>query len=235
MSYATKRSARRTTFRVLISEARKATDPMDETPEKAVVRCAWAGSAISRLYHDEEWGAPVFDDQRLFEFLSLEGAQAGLSWETILKKRPRYRVMFEDFDMRTVASFGPQKVDQLLADPGIVRNRAKIQSVIHNAQAVLAIQQEYGSFYQFIWQFVGHRPKINQWRALSEIPAKTAQSDEMSKALKQRGFSFIGSTICYAFMQATGMVNDHTIDCFRYKPLALLAASNGGSESDQHK
>lgn len=208
---------------------------MEEAPEKPAVRCAWAGSAVSRLYHDEEWGTPVFDDQRLFEFLSLEGAQAGLSWETILKKRLRYRLVFDDFDVRTVAAYGPQKVDQLLADPGIVRNRAKIQSAIHNAQAVLAIQQEYGGFYQFIWQFVGHRPMINQWRASSEIPAKTAQSDEMSKALKRRGFSFTGSTICYAFMQATGMVNDHTIDCFRYKPLALLAASIGGPEPAQHK
>jgi DNA-3-methyladenine glycosylase I len=208
---------------------------MEEVADKEVVRCAWVGSALARHYHDEEWGVPVFDDQRLFEFLSLEGAQAGLSWETILKKRLHYRLVFEDFDVRAVALFGPQKVDQLLADPGIVRNRAKIQSVIHNAQAVLAIQQEYGSFGQFIWQFVGHRPKVNQWRALTELPAKTAQSDAMSKALKRQGFSFIGSTICYAFMQATGMVNDHTIDCFRYEPLALLAASTGGLDPDQQE
>ena len=176
-------------------------------------------------YHDEEWGMPVFDDQRLFEFLSLEGAQAGLSWETILKKREHYRAAFANFNINLIASYGAETVESLLTDPGIVRNRAKIHSVIHNARAVLAIQQEYGSFSRYIWQFVGERPRVNQWRALSEIPAKTAQSDVMSKALKRRGLSFIGSTICYAFMQATGMVNDHTVDCFRYEPLAQLAAS----------
>lgn len=203
---------------------------MEGTPESALVRCAWAGSAAAQRYHDEEWGAPVFDDQWLFEFLSLEGAQAGLSWETILKKRERYRAVFADFAIPVVASYGPQDVERLLADPGIVRNRAKISSVIHNAQAVLALQQEYGSFSRFLWQFVGYQPRINQRRALSEVPATTAQSDAMSKALKRRGFSFIGSTICYAFMQATGMVNDHTVDCFRYEPLVLVAASLGGSE-----
>lgn len=198
---------------------------MDDTPERMVVRCAWAGSPLMTGYHDNEWGAPVFDDQRLFEFLSLEGAQAGLSWETILKKRDHYRAAFENFDIPVVASYSPEKVEQLLANPGIVRNRAKIQSVIHNARAALALQQEYGSFSRFLWQFVGQRPMVNQWRALAEIPATTAQSDEMSKALKRLGFSFVGSTICYAFMQATGMVNDHTIDCFRYEPLAELAAT----------
>ncbi|HEX6542916.1 MAG TPA: DNA-3-methyladenine glycosylase I, partial [Ktedonobacterales bacterium] len=193
--------------------------------ERALVRCAWAGSPRAIPYHDEEWGVPVFDDQMLFEFLSLEGAQAGLSWETILKKREHYRRVFDHFDLHAIASYGPQKVEQLMADPGIVRNRAKIQSIMRNAQAVLALQQEYGSFAQFIWQFVGHRPRINQWHTLSELPATTAESDAMSKALKQRGFGFVGSTICYAFMQATGMVNDHTVDCFRYEPLTLLAAS----------
>jgi DNA-3-methyladenine glycosylase I len=206
---------------------------MEEAPERTLVRCTWAGSQMAIRYHDEEWGVPVFDDQRLFEFLSLEGAQAGLSWETILKKRQHYRAVFADFDIPSVAAYGPQQVEHLLADPGIVRNRAKIQSVIHNAQAVLALQQEYGSFCQFIWHFVGHHPTINQWQALSELPAKTVQSDAMSKALKRRGFSFIGSTICYAFMQATGMVNDHTIDCFRYEPLAVLAASSGSPEPAQ--
>ena len=198
---------------------------MEKTQGRTVVRCAWAGSPLMTRYHDEEWGAPVFDDQRLFEFLSLEGAQAGLSWETILKKRDGYRSAFDRFDIPVVASYGPEKVEQLLADPGIVRNRAKIQSVIHNARAALALQQEYGGLSRFLWQFVGERPRVNQWRALSEIPAKTAESDEMSKALKRAGCSFVGSTICYAFMQATGMVNDHTIDCFRYEPLVQLAAS----------
>ncbi|MGE5334643.1 MAG: DNA-3-methyladenine glycosylase I, partial [Nitrososphaerota archaeon] len=151
--------------------------------------------------------------------------QAGLSWETILQKRDHYRRVFDHFDVRAIAAYGPQKVADLLADPGIVRNRAKIASVIRNAQAVLALQQSYGSFSQFIWQFVQYRPRINQWHTLSELPARTAESDAMSKALKQQGFSFVGSTICYAFMQATGMVNDHTIDCFRYEPLTQVAAS----------
>jgi DNA-3-methyladenine glycosylase I len=219
--------------RVPLPLERKAADAMDEMPGRALVRCAWAHSPLAIGYHDEEWGVPDFDDQRLFEFLSLEGAQAGLSWETILKKRQHYRAAFANFQIPVVASYGPQEVEQLLGDPGIVRNRAKIHSVIHNAQAVLAIQQEYGSFCRFIWQFVGQSPKINQWRTLSELPATTVQSDEMSKALKRRGFSFIGSTICYAFMQATGMVNDHTIDCFRYEPLARLAASTNGPEPAQ--
>jgi DNA-3-methyladenine glycosylase I len=194
---------------------------MERDEKSVLVRCAWAQSPLAIPYHDEEWGVPAFEDRRLFEFLVLEGAQAGLSWETILKKRQRYREAFEDFQVSSVAAYGPQKIEQLLADPGIVRNRAKIQSAIQNARAFLALQQEYGSFCQFIWQFVGHRPKVNQWRTLSEIPAKTPESDAMSKALKQRGFSFVGSTICYAFMQATGMVNDHTIDCFRHRSLSL--------------
>ena len=189
------------------------------------VRCAWARTPASIRYHDEEWGVPVFDDRLLLEFLILEGAQAGLSWETILNKRQRYRDVFDNFQPLAVAAYGPQKIEQLLADPGIVRNRAKIQSAIQNAQAFLTVQQEYGSFAQFIWQFVNHRPKINQWTTLSELPAKTAESDAMSKALKKRGFSFIGSTICYAFMQATGMVNDHTTDCYRYHTLSLVATS----------
>lgn len=198
---------------------------MEQAAESIPVRCAWGRTPASLRYHDEEWGVPVFDDRLLLEFLILEGAQAGLSWETILNKRQRYREVFDNFEARAVASYGPQKIEQLLADPGIVRNRAKILSAIQNAQAFLAVQQEYGSFSQFIWQFVGHRPKINQWKTLSEIPIKTPESDAMSKALKKRGFSFIGSTICYAFMQATGMVNDHTIDCFRYQPLSLLAST----------
>ena len=163
---------------------------------------------------------PAFDDQQLFELLSLEGAQAGLSWETILAKREHYRSVFDHFDVRAIAAYSPQKAADLLADPGIVRNRAKIASVIRNAQAVLTLQQEYGNFSRFTWQFVGYSPKVNQRRTLSELPARTAESDAMSKALRRQGFSFVGPTICYAFMQATGMVNDHTIDCFRYEPLS---------------
>lgn len=197
---------------------------MENPAESALVRCAWARTPASIRYHDEEWGVPTFDDQRLLEFLILEGAQAGLSWETILNKRPRYREVFDNFQALPIASYGPPKIEQLLADAGIIRNRAKIQSAIQNAQAFLAVQQEYGSFAQFIWQFVGHQPKINQWATLSELPAKTPESDAMSKALKKRGFSFVGSTICYAFMQATGMVNDHTIDCYRHATLSLMAS-----------
>lgn len=188
---------------------------VEGSPADALIRCAWARSPRAIRYHDDEWGVPVFDDQQLFELLSLEGAQAGLSWETILAKRERYRSAFDHFDVHVIAAYSPQKMADLLADPGIVRNRAKIASVIRNAQAALALQQKYGSLSRFLWQFVGHRPKINQWRTLSELPARTVESDAMSTALRQQGFSFIGSTICYAFMQATGMVNDHTIDCFR--------------------
>ena len=197
---------------------------METIAESALVRCAWARTPAAIRYHDEEWGVPTYDDQRLLEFLILEGAQAGLSWETILNKRPRYREVFDHFQGHAIAAYGPQKIEQLLADPGIVRNRAKIQSAIQNAQAFLTVQQEFGSFAQFIWQFVSHQPKINQWKTLSELPAKTPESDAMSKALKKRGFSFVGSTICYALMQATGMVNDHTIDCYRHAPLSLIAS-----------
>jgi DNA-3-methyladenine glycosylase I len=204
---------------------------MENAAESAPVRCAWARTPAAIRYHDEEWGVPTFDDQRLLEFLILEGAQAGLSWETILNKRQRYREAFDNFQARSIAAYGPQKIEQLLADPGIVRNRAKILSAIQNAQAFLAVQQEYGSFAQFIWQFVNHQPKINQWKTLSELPAKTPESDAMSKALKKRGFSFVGSTICYAFMQATGMINDHTIDCYRHAPLSLVASP---AESHTH-
>ena len=197
----------------------------ESSPADALIRCAWARSPRAIYYHDEEWGVPVFDDQQLFELLSLEGAQAGLSWETILAKREHYRSVFDHFDVRAIAAYSPQKLADLLADPGIVRNRAKIASVIRNAQAVLALQQEYGSLSRFIWQFVGQCPKINQWRTLSELPARTVESDAMSKALRRQGFSFVGSTICYAFMQATGMVNDHTIDCFRYEPLSRIEST----------
>jgi DNA-3-methyladenine glycosylase I len=167
-------------------------------------------------YHDREWGVPVHDDRTLFEFLVLEGAQAGLSWETILKKRENYRRAFHDFHLARIARYGEQDVERLLADPGIVRNRLKIAAAVVNAQKLLQVQEELGSFGSYIWRFVGGTPIKNAFRSLSEIPAKTAQSDAMSKDLQRRGFKFVGSTICYAFMQAVGLVNDHTVDCFRY-------------------
>ena len=189
---------------------------------KPVTRCAWAKNTLAIQYHDEEWGVPVHDDRTLFEFLILEGAQAGLSWDTILRKRVHYRTVFDHFDPVRVAHYTPHKVERLLADPGIVRNRLKVEAAIKNADAFIAVQKEAGSFDTYIWRFVGGRPCQNMWRTLQEIPARTAQSDAMSKDLKKRGFSFVGSTICYAFMQATGMVNDHTTDCFRYAEVESL-------------
>ena len=179
-------------------------------------RCAWARNELAIRYHDEEWGVPVHDDRTLFEFLILEGAQAGLSWDIILKKREHYRKVFDKFDASKVARYGAQKVKQLLADPGIVRNRLKIASAIRNAESFLAVQKEFGSFDAYLWQFVGGKPKVNARRSLKEVPARTAESDAMSKDLLKRGFKFVGSTICYAMMQAVGMVNDHTVDCFRH-------------------
>ena len=184
-----------------------------------VTRCAWARSDLETRYHDEEWGVPVHDDRLLFEFLILEGAQAGLSWETILKKRDAYRAAFDHFDPATVAEYNDDKVAALLADPGIVRNRLKITAAIRNARAVCTIQDTFGSFDAYIWGFVDRRTRQNTWRTLMEVPAQTPESDAMSKDLKRRGLSFVGSTICYAFMQATGMVNDHTVDCFRHAQL----------------
>jgi DNA-3-methyladenine glycosylase I len=183
-------------------------------------RCEWAATDLSTRYHDKEWGVPVHDDRLLFEFLILEGAQAGLSWETILKKRAAYRAAFDRFDARKIARYRASKVRRLLGDAGIVRNKLKIEAAIKNARAFLAIQKEFGSFNAYIWQFVGGRPKINRWRSLEQVPARTPESDAMSKNLKRRGFTFVGSTICYAFMQAVGMVNDHSLSCFRYKQLA---------------
>ena len=168
-------------------------------------------------YHDEEWGVPVHDDRSLFEFLVLEGAQAGLSWETILNKRENYRVAFDGFDVKKVARYDRRKMAQLLKDPGIVRNRLKIASAVRNAQALLRVQDEFGSFDSFVWQFVDGQPRVNSWKARQRIPARTDESDAMSRELKKRGFNFVGSTICYAFMQAVGMVNDHVMQCFRYK------------------
>ncbi len=167
-------------------------------------------------YHDEEWGRPVHDDRRLFEFLILEGAQAGLSWETILKKREAYRKAFDRFDPKVVAKYGKGKVRELLRNAGIVRNRLKIEGAIRNANAFLAVRDEFGSFDEYIWQFVGGQSLVNAWRSLRQLPATTPESDAMSKDLKRRGFTFVGSTICYAFMQAVGMVNDHVVHCFRY-------------------
>jgi len=168
-------------------------------------------------YHDEEWGLPAHDDRTLFEFLILEGAQAGLSWSTILNKRDNYRRAFEGFDPERVAGYDRRKVGQLLRDPGIVRNKLKIASTIANAKAFLHVQDEFGSFDRYIWQFVDGKPRLNSPRSLKQVPARTPQSDAMSKDLKRRGFNFIRSTICYAFMQAVGLVNDHTVDCFRYR------------------
>ena len=187
-----------------------------------ITRCGWARTALSIPYHDAEWGTPVHDDRTLFEFLILEGAQAGLSWETILGKRDAYRRAFDDFDAERVARFTPKKVERLLANPGIVRNRLKVESAVSNARAFLAVRDEGGSFDSYIWRFVGGRPKVNRWRAMREVPPSTPESDAMSKDLKRRGFRFVGTTICYAFMQATGMVNDHIIDCFRYRELAVV-------------
>ena len=188
-------------------------------------RCAWARNELSMRYHDEEWGVPVHDDRTLFEFLILEGAQAGLSWDTILRKRERYRVVFDNFDPKKVTRYGNRKVKQLLADPGIVRNRLKIAAAIQNAKAFLAVQKQFGSFDAYLWQFVAGRPRQNARRSREEIPARTAESDALSKDLSGRGFKFVGSTICYAMMQAVGMVNDHTVDCFRHKDLRRRAGS----------
>ena len=179
-------------------------------------RCEWAANELMIPYHDEEWGVPLHDDRLLFEFLILEGVQAGLSWNTILQKRQNYRSAFDDFDPVAIARYGDAKVQSLLEDAGIVRNRLKIAAAIGNAKAYLAVIQELGSFDDYIWRFVGGGPKTNAWKFPSEIPAKTDESDAMTADLKSRGFKFVGSTICYAYMQATGMVNDHTVDCFRH-------------------
>jgi DNA-3-methyladenine glycosylase I len=186
----------------------------------STVRCRWATSELNIPYHDEEWGVPLHDDRALFELLILEGAQAGLSWDTVLKKRARYREVFDGFDVEKVARYDKKKVRVLLKDVGIIRNKLKIAATISNAQAFLKVQEEFGSFDKYIWQFVGGRPKQNAWKTHKRLPAKTRESDAMSKDLRKRGFRFVGSTICYAFMQATGMVNDHLADCFRYAELS---------------
>jgi len=184
-------------------------------------RCQWAtGSLLEMDYHDNEWGVTVHDDRKLLEFLILEGAQAGLSWITILKKRENYRKVFNHFDATKIAEYNKEKIEQLLQNPGIIRNKRKIEAAIHNSQAFLVIQNEFGSFDAYIWRFVNGITIQNDWKSLHEIPAKTKESEALSNDLKKRGFRFVGPTICYAFMQAVGMVNDHTTDCFRYSKLS---------------
>ena len=182
-----------------------------------LIRCTWASNPLSIRYHDEEWGVPQHDDRILFEFLILEGAQAGLSWDTILQKRENYRAAFDQFDPERIARYDRRKLQTLLRNPGIIRNRLKVASAVRNAKAFLEVQKEFGSFDRYIWQFVGGKPRVNAWRPGLRLPASTPESDAMSKDLKKRGFNFVGSTICYAFMQAVGMVNDHWVKCFRYK------------------
>ena len=182
-------------------------------------RCEWATTELAIVYHDDEWGVPVHDDRTLFEFLILEGAQAGLSWETILKKRENYRVAFDGFEAGIIATYDQRKVDELLSNPGIVRNKAKIAAAIQNAEAFSGVQEEFGSFDAYIWEFVGGTTKKNAFRSLKELPATTPESKAMSVDLLKRGFKFVGPTICYAFMQAVGMVNDHIVSCFRYEEI----------------
>ncbi len=185
-------------------------------------RCDWATEEPSISYHDTEWGVPHHDDRDLFELLILEGAQAGLTWTTILNKRDGYRRAFDNFDARRIARYDARKITQLLANPEIVRNRLKISAAVHNARAFLDVQREFGSFNAYIWRFVGERPRQNTWRSLSEVPSRTTESQAMSKDLAKRGFKFVGSTICYAYMQAAGLVNDHLTGCFRYRELSRL-------------
>ena len=184
---------------------------------KNMKRCTWPTNELSIRYHDEEWGKPLHDDRGLFEFLILEGAQAGLSWDTILRKRENYRKAFDGFDVNKVARYTDKRIEKLLKDEGIIRNRLKIQSAVSNARAFLKVQKEFGSFDEYIWSFIDGKPVVNEWKKTSQVPATSDKSDEISKDLKKRGFNFVGSTIIYAHMQATGMVNDHLVSCFRYK------------------
>lgn len=192
----------------------------------AIQRCPWPKNDLATCYHDEEWGVPVHDDRKWYEFIVLDGAQAGLSWDTILKKRENYRRAFDGFDPARVARYDKRKIERLLADPGIIRNRLKVESAVKNARAFLAVQDEFDSFDEYIWRFVDGAPKINRFRTHEQIPARTPISDAMSKELKSRGFNFVGSTICYAFMQAAGMVNDHLVDCFRHAQVSRSAAAS---------
>jgi DNA-3-methyladenine glycosylase I len=194
-----------------------------------VSRCEWClGSDLMIGYHDEEWGVPLHDDRKLFEFMVLDAFQAGLSWSTILNKRENFRKAFDDFDPLTIARYSKRKIERLLADSSIVRNRMKILSTVNNAAAFLEIQRELGSFDEFIWRFVSGKPKRNRWKTMRQIPSKTKESDAMSKELKNRGFKFVGSTICYAFMQAAGMVNDHVVGCFRYSEVSKERGAGSG-------
>lgn len=189
----------------------------DSSNLKKKIRCEWTGTEpLMIAYHDQEWGVPLHDDQKLFEFLILEGMQAGLSWMTILRKRESFRAAFDGFDPQKVARYDQNKFAELMENTGIIRNRRKIEAAAQNARAFLVIQEEFGSFDTYVWQFVDGKPLVNAWKTINEIPAKTMQSEIMSKELRKRGFNFVGPTICYAHMQATGMVNDHTVDCFRY-------------------
>lgn len=181
------------------------------------IRCAWAKNDLAIAYHDREWGVPQHDDRVLFEFLILEGAQAGLSWDTILRKRENYRAALDNFDPTKIARYDKRKLQSLMKNEGLVRNRLKIESLVKNAKAFLEVQKDFGSFDQYIWPFVGGQPRVNKPRKVADVPARTTESDAMSKALQKRGFTFVGSTICYAFMQAVGMMNDHLVDCFRYR------------------
>lgn len=188
-------------------------------------RCAWTTQdPLYIAYHDREWGVPVYDDRLLFEFLVLEGMQAGLSWFTILKKREAFRRAFDSFDPELIARYDERKVEELLSDPSLIRNRKKIEAVIHNARCYLSVKEEFGTFKDYIWSFVGGVPKINHWKSIKEVPTRTAESDAMSRDMKKRGFRFVGSTSCYAYMQSVGMVMDHTVDCFRYQELATPKA-----------
>jgi DNA-3-methyladenine glycosylase I len=190
------------------------------TRRPPLTRCSWAAAEPNLSYHDQEWGVAVHDDRMLFELLTLEGAQAGLSWQTVLKKRDHYRHVFRNFEPLAVARFTPARVEVLMRDAGIIRNRLKIESSISNAKAFLKVQKETGSFDAYLWRFVDGQPKINRWTGLQRVPARSAESDALSADLKRRGFRFVGTTICYAFMQATGMVNDHRVDCFRHGQLS---------------
>jgi DNA-3-methyladenine glycosylase I len=197
---------------------------MNEVHQDTMTRCGWCESHPLYLrYHDEEWGVPLFDDRKLFEMLMLEGAQAGLSWLTILKKRENYRDAFDRFDPEKIAGYGPVEIERLMGDAGIIRNRRKIESVIRNANGFLNIRDEYGSFSGFLWNIAGNAPVQNAWASLPELPARTETSDRMSRELKRQGFNFVGSTICYAFMQAVGMVNDHLAGCFRYEEIRKMS------------
>jgi DNA-3-methyladenine glycosylase I len=199
----------------------------------AVVRCSWPSTPLDIEYHDTEWGVPVHDDRVFFEFITLEGAQAGLSWSTILKKRESYRKAFANFDAAKVARFTSKDVERLMQDAGIVRHRQKIESTLGNARAFLELQEGEGSFDAYVWKFVGGSPIVNRRASLGEVPARTAESDALSKDLLGRGFKFVGSTICYAFMQATGLVNDHFTGCFRYAPLARMARATPSTSSER--